>query len=414
MRDRTLNDSELRGKWRRMSAGPKARPMPAWANGPGRRPTSRQGLKARANGGVHRGIWIGPSALPPGRRFTWAVGPGWHGPRRWRSGVEPPDVSARRAGARAGKGPRQRRRGNSISQREPRWIRPKVRTNMLKRQKHRMKRQPLRRLLVFTALVLSMAGNELAAEGASPNVAPVALASLRHGLTQHQVAELLKARGDHQFTAVLSNGITRCVSYYRNDVYGHYHLVFTNDHLAGICEPPPSEQRKEPYKGTWAIYRVMTDPEARLAAVLRSEDMIGPRLTAALKPKTPPKRSVDPGLTAAFLLAQKLAGAGSQSARERKFSVLVKQFDPYEVALGSPLTLVERRLGRPHITEPLGAGREIRYYGSIEFGMTGSKELMWLSVVYADGKVIRVFSRDFIDKDKIRPLEEKSLRKTNH
>jgi hypothetical protein len=166
--------------------------------------------------------------------------------------------------------------------------------------------------------------------------------------------------------------------------------------------------RKEPYRGTWANYRVLGDPETRLAAVLRAEDMIGPRLTAALKPQTPPKRSVDPGLTAAFFLAQILAGATSQSERERRYHALVKQYDAYQVAPGSPLALVEHRLGKPQITEPIGEGREIRYYGNIEFGLSAGRELMWLAVVYEDGSVVRVYSHDFVDHDKIRPLEDKA------
>ena len=172
----------------------------------------------------------------------------------------------------------------------------------------------------------------------SPNVTPGSLVSLQHGLTQRQVEEQLKARGHHQFTAAYSNGVARCVSYYRNDVYGHYYLVFTNDHLARICQPPPFELRKEPYKGTWAVYRVLGDPEARVAAVLRADDIIGPQLTAALKPQTPPKRSVDPGLTAAFLLAQGLVSGASKAELESKFQALVQQYDPYQIALGSGLT----------------------------------------------------------------------------
>jgi len=265
---------------------------------------------------------------------------------------------------------------------------------------------------VLTAVSLLVAiGISAAAE--SPNVPPGALANLQHGLTQEQVEEQLKARGDHEFTAALSNGVARCVSYYRNDVDGHYYVVFTNNHLAQICRPPPFEMRRESYNGTWANYRALGDPETRLAAVLRAEDMIGPRLTAAVKPQTPPKRSIDPGLTAAFLLAQKSMNAASQAERELKFSALVKQFDPSQIALGSALTSVESRLGKPHITHSLDGGREMRYYGNIEFGLRASRELMWLSVVYEDGKVIRVFSRDFVDHDKIRPLEEKSSRKTD-
>jgi len=274
----------------------------------------------------------------------------------------------------------------------------------------------MKAIVLLTGCICFEAVAQKPPEDGAPNVPPGALASLQHGLTQQQVEAHMKARGQHQFTAALSNGvgIVRCVSYYRNDVYGHYYLVFTNDHLARICQPPSFDMRREPYRGTWANYRVLGDPETRVAAVLRAEDMIGPRLTAALKPQTPPKRSVDPGLTAAFLLAQKSADAASQSERERKFHALVKRYDPYQIATGSALASVERQLGKPHITESLDGGREIRYYGNTEFGLSASRELMWLSVVYEDGKVVRVLSRDFVDHDKIRPLEERTSQKTDH
>ena len=268
-----------------------------------------------------------------------------------------------------------------------------------------IRRYEIRRLAA-ALLFAVVCASALAAE--TPNVPPLALANLQHGLTQQQVEEQLKARGYHQFTAAVSNGVARCISYYRNDVYGHYYLVFTNDHLACICQPPPFEMQSEPYQGTWANYSVLGDPETRLAAVFRAEDLIGPKLTAALKPQTPPKGSVDPGLTAAFLLAQRSANAASQSARERKYRTLLKQYDPFEVAPGAALALVESRLGKPQMTEPLESGREIRYYGNVEFGLSASREQMWLAIVYEDGKVVRVYSHDFVDHDKIRPLEEKA------
>jgi hypothetical protein len=271
----------------------------------------------------------------------------------------------------------------------------------------------MKAIVLLTVCICFEAVAQKPPQDGAPNVSLGALASLQHGLTQQQVEERLNARGHHEFTAAFSNSVARCVSYYRNDVYGHYYLVFTNDHLERICQPPPFEMRREPYQGTWANYRVLGDPETRVASVLRADDMIGPRLAAALKFQTPPKRSVDLGLTAAFLLAQGLASPASKAERERRFLALVKQYDPYQIALGSPLTSVERELGKPQIIEPLGVGRDIRYYGNIEFGLSASRELMWLSVVYEDAKVVRVLSHDFVDHDKIRPLEEKASRKSD-
>ena len=154
----------------------------------------------------------------------------------------------------------------------------------------------------------------------------------------------MKTRGEHQFTAALSNVTVRCISYYRDDVYGRYDLIFTNDHLASICEPPPFEMHAVPYKGTTNLTnrRLFEDPEARMTAVIRADDMIGPRLIAALTPRTPPKQSVDPGLTTAYLLVQAIGAAGSAfgvvaspAERERLYLAVIRQFDPYEIALGA-------------------------------------------------------------------------------
>jgi len=151
---------------------------------------------------------------------------------------------------------------------------------------------------------------------------------------------------------------------------------------------------------------VLGDPEARLDAVLQSEDMIGPQLSAALTPQPPPRHSWDPGLTTAFWLAQRTANKAALAERERQFADRAEQFDPLAIDVGSSLNAVEKRLGKPQVTESLEANREIRFYGTIEFGLI---EQMWISIVYEEGKVIRVFTRDFFDRDKVRSLESQNL-----
>jgi len=212
--------------------------------------------------------------------------------------------------------------------------------------------------IIIVVLVCSTALAQKPPQEGAPNISPNALLGLRHGFTQQKVEELLKVRGQHQFTAVTSNGIARCVSYYRNDVYGHYYLVFLNKRLLKICEPPPFEMREEPYRGTVFVRRVLGNPEARLDAVLQAEDMFGPRLTAALTPQTPAKRSWDPGLTAAFFITR-LLFYPLVKQRERTFSALIKQFDPYQIVIGSTVQDVESRLGKAHIAEAYGSDRDI-------------------------------------------------------
>lgn len=266
-------------------------------------------------------------------------------------------------------------------------------------------------LAIAVAMTLcSAARAQKPPETGGPNVSPASLAALVHGMTQGQVEERLSARGNHQFTAAFPNATVRCVSYCRDDVYGQYYLVFTNDHLAAVSTPPPFEMRRTRYRGSWFNRRVLGNPEDRVKAVLQANDLIGPRLTEALTPKAPAVPPVDPGLTAAYLASQTGADKSHQDRRAREFAALRARLDPYALDLGSGMASIEERLGKVQVREAFGPGREIRYYGSPEHGLTGSRELVWLAIVYEDGQVVRVFSHDFVDHERIRPLEERLAR----
>jgi hypothetical protein len=165
--------------------------------------------------------------------------------------------------------------------------------------------------------------------------------------------------------------------------------------------------RRVPYKGSWYNERVLGDPEKRVSEVLNAPSMIGAMLVSALKPETPPSHSVDAGLTAAYLLSRTLVDKTQQSGRAQAYAALLERFDPTQIKLGSSRQEVEEHLGTPHIIDVPESGREMRYYGSVEHGLLGNRELMWLAVVYEEDKVIRVFSADFIDQSKIRDLEKK-------
>lgn len=261
----------------------------------------------------------------------------------------------------------------------------------------------------FTAVVASVCGaclEHTSLERGLATVPPRLLASLQPGMAQDRVEEVLSARGDHQFTALISTNVVRCVSYYRNDVFGKYYLVFTNNHLFSICEPPAFEMRRVRYNDSWLNERVAGDPEGRIAKALAATNILGPTLVATLKPQTPPKRSTDPGLTAAFLLAQRSADKTKQAQREKEYLVLLEKFDPTKVQVGATVGEIEKRLGKPQIVEILENGDEKRYYGSTEYGSMASREMMWLTVVYREDRVIRVFSHDFLDQSKIKALQE--------
>lgn len=262
---------------------------------------------------------------------------------------------------------------------------------------------PLTAILIFGCALL---GSE-AQPRREERVLPDLWERLEPGMNEERVEQLLGFRGGHQFTALISNHTVRCLSYYRKDARGRYYLVFTNGHLASMCVPPEFEMRRVPYGGTWLYERVIGDPEIRVGKVLAATNLLGSKLPATLGSQAPSKYSWDPGLTAAFLLVQRSANKAKQAQREKEYLILLEKFDPTKVELGATVAEVEKRLGKPHIVETSQTGEEKRYYGSVEFGMMASREMMWLTVVYREGKVIRVFSHDFLDQSKIKALEER-------
>lgn len=239
------------------------------------------------------------------------------------------------------------------------------------------------------------------------NVPMEALRSLTPGMRESDVENKLGKRGNHQFSAILSNGVIRCIAYCRDAIYGEYYLVFTNGHLSAICVPPPHEMERIPYRGTWLNQSVLRDPEDRITSVREARNLIGTEFGASVKHRKEKARSYDLGLTAAYLLTRTLcAGKAQEEKRARVYAELLDKYDPFKVELGAAAEAVEERLGAPQITQALDREREMRYYGSIEYGFMGSRKLMWLAIVYDKGKVIRVFSDDFVDYAKIRELEK--------
>ncbi|MGI6099662.1 MAG: hypothetical protein GX174_02835 [Lentisphaerae bacterium] len=95
-----------------------------------------------------------------------------------------------------------------------------------------------------------------------------------------------------------------------------------------------------------------------------------------------------------------------EARRERTYRALLEKYDPFGLELGATLKAVEARLGPPAITARLDADCEMRYYGSVEHGLMGNRNLMWLVLVFDKDKVIRIFADDFVDYGKIKKLEE--------
>jgi hypothetical protein len=237
------------------------------------------------------------------------------------------------------------------------------------------------------------------AQGSGKKVAVDSLLHLERGQSQKKIEEVFGTPARHEFTARIDDRLLRCASF-AFDSTGRYYFVFTNDALAKICEVTPFEFRRVPYKDTWWEIPVRADPEKRLKKVLDSPDLVGAALSESLKRRGPPPKSGSMNVLPAFIVAAPFWAAAAPLRAERRAEVeaLAKKFDPYKVKLGMSVEHVEEMFGKPHVTDSVREKRETRYYGSARLG---ESPLLWISVVFEDGRTVRVFSGDFFDMDKI-------------
>lgn len=276
---------------------------------------------------------------------------------------------------------------------------------------------PLSAVVLLLLTGFSIAGQDKAYQSARSEPEPVretsctvtsqSLLTLERGMDEAEVEGKLGKRGKHQFTAQIPDGTARCVEYWRDGISGRYWLVFTNGCLARVCHPLQRRMRQEKYGDSWCARSVSEDPERQIQRVLEAPDLLGDSLQKELEtPIAATKPSVDPGLTVVAAVTKFLSplfrNPIAEKRQAREWNRLLALYDPFAVSLGQTPGDVESRLGTPCFIEDMGEGKEARGYGSMKHALPGSeREFVWLVVVYAEGKSLRVFSSDFIDFDKI-------------
>jgi hypothetical protein len=117
-----------------------------------------------------------------------------------------------------------------------------------------------------------------------------------------------------------------------------------------------------------------------------------------------PTHAIGPALAAAPIVGvvfapialARWAGGGAEREELRE---LARRFDPYRVRLGMTVDEVGALLGTSGVKEALGGGLETRYYGSTKLGTRNPR--LWVSVVFQEGRTVRVFSGDFFDYQRL-------------
>jgi hypothetical protein len=230
------------------------------------------------------------------------------------------------------------------------------------------------------------------------------LLHLGRGLSQQSIEEVFGSKARHEFTARIEDRLYRCVSF-SFDSKGRYYFVFTNDALAKICELPKREFRRVPYRDKWLEYPDRSDPEKRMRETLDSPDLTPAALAESLQRRVAARQGDSLNVLPAFVIGAPFwAATAPLRAKERvEIEALAKKYDPQRVVPEMSIEQVDAMFGDPAFKESMDTRREIRYYGSHKLG---ADPLLWISVVFDEGRAVRVFSDDFFDLEKIFPKQQ--------
>jgi hypothetical protein len=207
----------------------------------------------------------------------------------------------------------------------------------------------------------------------------------------------------HEFTARHGGATVRCVSYLFASYHLKYYCVFTNGALWKIIQPPRFAHELSAWeRGTRAVW-TSYDSEERLEVVLHAPDLDRRSLRTSIERRYKPKAfdhtlpgALMVGVVFAPVALARWAGGGAEREELRE---LARRFDPYRVRLGMTVDEVGALLGTSGVKEALGGGLETRYYGSTKLGTRNPR--LWVSVVFQEGRTVRVFSGDFFDYQRL-------------
>jgi hypothetical protein len=242
-----------------------------------------------------------------------------------------------------------------------------------------------------------------ATSGSQPRTVSVSseiVINLQRGISENDLQATLDIPPTHEFTAWTPTNAIRCVSYCFRKPQLKYYFMFFDGTLVKVCEPPPFEYGFVPYKGAKLSVRKPWTPEDRMLAVLKSPDLTREAFELSLTQRDVATVSSAKNVLPAFVIVAPawVATAPIRVLGRLEVKSLANTFAPDKLRLGMQASEVEKRFGQPKARDKLDDGREIRYYGSPKLGVN---PLLWVSVVFEDARVIRIFSDDFFDTDKI-------------
>jgi hypothetical protein len=232
------------------------------------------------------------------------------------------------------------------------------------------------------------------------------LANLPRGISLAELEARIRLNPLHQFAAHIDTNDFLCVSVFFEHPPGSFYFLFRDEKLTTVSKPPKAEFETKSYDGRRSQVPKRVEPEERLASVLSERDLSPSEIDESLKrsaeldaaaTRAKEPQNIKPAwtITAPLWMAQR----NSIDRAQDEAAKLVAKFDPFKVKLGMTVSEVERLFGKPARVRQISSNETLHVYGSDLPGFASVRfRPVWMTVVFRDQKVIRVFSHDLFDK----------------
>lgn len=270
-------------------------------------------------------------------------------------------------------------------------------------------------LLSVTALTSCVSPKGGCLESQTGQLPISVLTNLPRRISLDQLKNRTGIKPQHQFTARLETNDVLCVSLSFEHPRGYLHFLFRNGGLASIQSVPTVEFVLKTNHGIRVRVPLPVHPEAHMTKVIHGNDLSPDEIAKkieqwsrgeAQRAKGSEPMNILPAviLSAPVSLAQWPARARARREAEK----LAGKFDPFKIALGMTADEAKARFGDPDHRHVVSSDCEWRCYGSDLSGLLPVHvSPVWVSVVFCDGKVTRVFSHDFFHKGPLEILKER-------
>lgn len=232
------------------------------------------------------------------------------------------------------------------------------------------------------------------------------LTNLQRGISLTQLTEITGIKPQHQFTVQDGTSAVTCIKLAFVKPRGFLYFIFQDDKLFAIKERPAVEFETKTHNGKpWQVPKPV-DAEVRMTKVKQGRDLtpadIKRQLEQWAKNEAVASKGKEPlNILPAFIITSPLMLVKSPAIAHAnsKADDLSERFDAIKIQLGFSPEKTQEVFGDPVRRISAGTNGVVCVYGSdLPPDASVHNPAVWVSVVYREGKAVRVFSHDFFDK----------------